>query len=103
MMWNNEKKQLDYYIGVSAQHANGDRTGTVPIVIKEGVYAVFVTPSATQHTFVDTVRSTWDWIYREWMPSNGYKRADGFELERYTESSHKYSETIYVPIKKERE
>lgn len=54
-----------------------------------------------QHNFVSTIRETWSWIYRDWLPNSGYIRADGFELESYIEVSKKYVEQIYIPIKKE--
>lgn len=103
MVWNVEKKRLDYYIGIRAEEAKGDITGTVSLNIVGGLYAVFDTKPTTQHDFVDTIRRTWDWIYRVWMPGSGYRRADGFEFESYVESSREYSEQIYVPLVKENE
>jgi AraC family transcriptional regulator len=96
--WNAEKNRLDYAIGVKEEHACGDRSNTVVLDIPQGMYAVFETPSATAHDFVATIRRTWDWIYSDWLPQSGYRRAPGFELESYVESSRKYSERIYVPL-----
>ncbi len=99
MIWNSKKKSLDYYIGLRDEDANGDRTGTVQLEIKGGLYAVFDTPKATQHNFVNIIHRTWDYISREWLPSSGYIRAkDRFELESYVESSREYSERIYIPL-----
>lgn len=98
MKWNPQKNGLDYYIGINANYAKGDTTGTVLLNIAEGLYAIFDTPPATQHNFVNIIRHTWDWIYKEWLPNSGYHRASGFELESYVESSRKYSERIYVPL-----
>lgn len=103
MIWNADKGRLDYYIGIRAENASGDTTGTVSLDISEGLYAVFDTPPAAQHNFISTIRRTWDWIYQKWLPDSGYIRADGFELESYVESSKKYSERIYIPIKKEKQ
>ena len=101
MEWNFEKNKLDYFIGISANDANGDTSGTVHLEIAGGLYAVFDTPAATQHDFVINIRRTWDWIYGTWLPNSGYRRAKGFEFERYLETSREYSERIYVPLEKE--
>ena len=100
MRWNPEKQGLDYYIGIRAEMANGDISGTVRLNIAGGLYAVFDTPPTDRHSFVDTIRRTWDWIYGVWLPESGYRRGKGFEMECYVESSRKYSERIYVPIEK---
>ncbi len=101
MMWNSEKGRLNYYIGIKANAVNGDEQNTLKLQINGGLYAVFETQPVSQHDFVSTIRSTWDWIYRQWLPDNGYERAEGFELESYIESSRKFTERIYVPIRKE--
>ncbi len=101
MRWNTKKQGLDYYIGVRAEKANGDISGTVRLDIAGGLYAVFDTAPVEQHDFVDVIQRTWDWIYGVWLPESGYRRGSGFEMESYVESSRKYSERIYVPIEKE--
>ena len=101
MIWDNEKEQLNYHIGIKADVAKGDTTNTIQLKISGGLYAVFETPTATQHDFVSAIRSTWDWIYRDWLPNSGYHKAPGFELESYIENSRKYIERIYIPIEKE--
>lgn len=101
MRRNSEKNQLEYYIGINARNAVGNTDNTVMLNINGGLYAVFETAPSSQHRFVDTIRKTWDWIGNCWLPQNGYKRRNDFELERYTESSRTYSETILIPIKKE--
>ncbi len=101
MRWDPEKKKLDYYIGIESHNAVGNTENTVVLNIKGGLYAVFETAPSSQHRFVDTIRKTWDWIGNCWLPQNGYKRRNDFELERYTESSKIYSETIFIPIEKE--
>ncbi len=101
MRWNADTKKLDYYIGIRESEAMGDMLGTVRLEISKGLYAVFETPTASQHDFVYTIRRTWDWIYKVWLPKSGYRRAEGFELECYIESSKQYSERIYIPLEKE--
>ena len=91
---------LDYYIGIREEDALGDTSETIRLEISGGMYAVFDTTPTSQHNFVNRIRRTWDWIYGVWLPSSGYRRGDGFELESYIESSRKYSERIYVPLVK---
>lgn len=98
MIWNGERDRLDYWIGIRSEEAKGDLSGTVRLEIQGGLYAIFDTPPATQHHFIETVRHTWDWIYQVWMPGNGYRRDEGFEWECYVEASRIYSERIYVPV-----
>ena len=103
MRWNREKKKLDYYIGIDARNAVENTANAVTLDISGGLYAVFETSPSSQHQFVDTIRKTWDWIGNTWLPQNGYKRRNDFELERYIESSRTYSETIFIPIEKEKD
>ena len=100
MRWNSKTKRLDYYIGIRAEEAKGDVSGTERIRIAGGLYAIFDTVPTGQHDFVATIRATWDWIYKDWIPNSGYRRAEGYELESYVEKSRKYSERIYVPLVK---
>ena len=102
MRWNREKKKLDYYIGIDARQAVGNTENTVTLDIDGGLYAVFETVPSSQHCFVDTIRKTWDWIGSCWLPQNGYKRRNDFELEMYIESSRTFSEKIFIPIEKEK-
>lgn len=101
MRWNADRSALDYFIGVRAEDALGDLSGTVRLESTGGLYAAFDTPSATQHDFVTTINRTWDWIYDVWLPSSGYRRAPGLEMECYTESSRTYTERIFVPLETE--
>ncbi len=101
MCWNAETKSLDYYIGVKSELVKSADENTVDLFITSGVYAVFDTPPATQHTFAEIIGETWNYIYRVWMPESGFKRANGYEFECYTEQSKLYTERICVPIEKE--
>ena len=101
MRWDAERGRLAYYIGVRQADAKGDRTGTVRLEIRIGKYAVFETQPAAPQDFVGVIRRTWDWIYGVWLPRSRYRRADGYELESYIESSRTYTERIYVPIERE--
>lgn len=92
--------KLSYWIGVREEHAQGDRTGTVRLPIRGGLYATFDTAPATQHDFVQTIHRTWDWIYDVWLPASGYRRGPGYEMECYTETDRTYSERIFVPLER---
>ena len=101
MIRNSQSSHLDYYIGVREEDAKGDRSGSIRLEIKGGVYAVFDTPKATHYDFVNTIHRTWDYISNVWLPNSGYTRAkDRYELESYVESSREYSERIYIPLTK---
>lgn len=99
--WNCEKNRLDYYIGIREVDAKGDLSATATLHIAGGLYAVFRTPPATQFDFVSIIHRTWDYIRDVWLPENGYVRTGGYELESYVEESQLFSETIYIPIKKQ--
>ena len=95
--YHSDTGKLDYYIGIRETDAEGDRTGTVSLLLEEAIYAVFDTPPASPGEFVNTIHRTWEYI-RRWIPENGYKRTGGLELESYTEQSHLFSERIYIPV-----
>jgi len=99
-VWNAERKRLDYFIGIRADQARGDCSGTLRLTIPGGLYAVFQTPPATQDHFVNTIHRTWRGIGTAWTPPAGFRRAGSMEFEVYTEESHTYSETIYIPLEK---
>ena len=90
--------RLDYSIGIRTEDARGDTEGTVHIETGGGIHAVFRTPPAGQHDFVEGIQRTWNWIYDVWMKKNGFRRGEGYEFERYTESSRVYYEEIFVPL-----
>ncbi|MBR4867393.1 MAG: AraC family transcriptional regulator [Clostridia bacterium] len=94
-------KRRSYAIGIRSEQAQGASQGTISIAIDGGLYAAFETQAADPISFVATIHRTWDWIFESWLPDNGYVRREGFEFESYVESSRLYSETIYIPIRKE--
>ena len=98
--WNSEKMQLDYFIGIKTDHAHGDTTGTMKIEIPGGLYAKFTTPPSSHFGFVNTIHRTWDYINHVWLPQSGYRRAGPCEFETYVETSRKYTEDIYIPVRK---
>lgn len=98
-LWNFEKGRLEYYIGILTERAHGDLTGTVQIEVEGGLYAVFDTPPADKYTFVNTIRRTWDYIMKEWIPQSGYAYPGDCDFETYRESSRKFSERIFIHLK----
>lgn len=92
--------RLSYWIGVREEHAQGDRTGAVRLAVPGGLYAAIDTVPATQHDFVQTIHRTWDWVYDHWLPASPYRRAAGFDVERYTEADRTYTERIYIPLER---
>lgn len=96
--WNAEEKKLDYFCGILKTEARGDLSGTVTLLVPDGLYAIFETPPSTHFDFVNTIHRTWDYIGRVWLPQSGFHRTGGIELESYIEESRTFSETIYIPI-----
>ena len=100
-IWNNEQNNLDYYIGIRSEQAQGDTTGTQTILINCGTYALFETPQTTHFDFVNTIHKTWEYINTIWQPQSGYQRTGGYDFESYIEESRVFSEKIYIPISEE--
>ena len=100
MKYSHQEKALHYWIGIRTEEATTRESDVERLTIPEGLYAIFETPPATQHAFSGVIRKTWDWIGNVWLPQSGYARRDSFELERYTESSKAFTETIFVPIER---
>lgn len=98
-VWDFEENKLDYYIGILTEHARGDLSGTVQLDVQGGLYAVFDTPRADKYTFVNTIRRTWDYILREWIPQSGYVYPGDCDFETYQENSREFSERIFIHIK----
>lgn len=98
--WRCAEKKLYYYIGIRAEDAQGDTTGTTTLSIAGGTYAVFATKPSGQSTFVDTIQRTWEYINTVWLRESGYGRTGGYEFEAYVEESRTYSQEIYIPVRK---
>lgn len=100
-LWNEGKKGLDYWIGIREADARGDRSDSLELPIDGGLYAVFETPASSHFDFVNNIHRTWNYINTVWLPNSGYIRTGGYEFECYVEESRQFSETIYIPLKKE--
>jgi AraC family transcriptional regulator len=83
---------------VRSDEAHGDIYGTTTLIIPEGLYAVFTTPSVSHFDFVATIHRTWEYINMVWLPESGYRRTGRFEFESYVEESRTYSERIFIPL-----
>lgn len=99
-IWNPDKGKLDYWIGIREEDALGDRRGSVELSVSGGTYAVFETPATTHFDFVNNIHKTWNYIGAVWLPDSDYERTGGYEFECYLEASRKFSETIYIPVRK---
>lgn len=95
-IWNGA---LNYYIGILKEQAKGNLSGTVEIIIPQGLYAVFTTPVSSQNNFVNTIHRTWEFINTVWLPVSSYERLSQPEFEVYTEDSRSFREKIFIPIR----
>ncbi|MBQ8510288.1 MAG: AraC family transcriptional regulator [Clostridia bacterium] len=96
--WRSQEQRLYYHVGIRREDALGDSTGTISLELNGGLYAKFTTPPAGHDDFIEGVQQVWAHI-REWLACSGWERSGGYEFERYVESSHIYSEEIYIPLK----
>lgn len=98
--WNKEANLLDYFIGIRAEDAVGDTSGTMQLQVSGGLYALFSTPPSSHFNFVNTIHRTWHYIFNVWMPGSEYRCAadHGYQFETYVEASRTFSEDIYIPI-----
>lgn len=77
--------------------------------IPAGLYAVFSPQPVFGdcHTFSETIKNTWKYIFEKWLPSSEYiLDPDGLDYEFYDERCHKdgpYTMDICVPVKKKGE
>lgn len=69
--------KLHYFTGIQVPNYNGVNS-PARITIEAGEYAIF-----TVHD-IATLRDTWLWIFREWLPNSGRRERNAPEFERYT-------------------
>lgn len=98
--WNTNQNILDYFIGIRTLEVVANIEDTMQIQIPGGQYACFKTPQTTHYNFVNAIHRTWEYINRTWLPESEYRRTGGYEFETYIEDSRKFSEDIYIPIKR---
>lgn len=87
--------EFDYMAACEVSGLSDRVNGMCMKVIPAQTYAVFPCTMAT-------LRQTYDMIYGSWMPTSGYRHADGPELELYNErfdpmdvNSEMY---VYIPV-----
>jgi AraC family transcriptional regulator len=97
-IWNDKENKIDYFIGINKENALGDLKGTVELLVKGGLYAMFRTPKTSHDNFINTIHNTWNFINNVWLPSSRFNRKIGYEFECYVEESRTFSEKIYIPI-----
>lgn len=93
-----EDSSFTYMVGVEMPVGTRVKPPLTAQEIPMMEYAVFATPPADKHTFVNTIHRTWGAIYQQWLPNAGVEHAGTHEFETYCEASESYSEDIYIPI-----
>lgn len=91
-----ETSEIEYMAGVAVEPTANVPEGMVSVDVPEQTYATFSCTLAT-------IQQAYEQFYHEWMPTSGYKRAPGPELELYGEDFDPTDETkqqmeICVPI-----
>jgi AraC family transcriptional regulator len=82
--------EFDYIACVEVDPLVDIPEGMVSHEIPEGTYAVF-------KGSLSTIQETFDYIYGEWLPVSGYRRAPGPEFELYNQDFER-DQTIYTYI-----
>ncbi|MNI61851.1 Bacterial transcription activator, effector binding domain [compost metagenome] len=95
--------------GYSLYHFSRVTDEMITVDVPEAGYAVFTTPPVdtsegkAQEEFVQTIKSTWKYIFEEWFPGSGYVYDEGkLNFEFYDERCHSRVDTvmeIYVPVR----
>jgi AraC family transcriptional regulator len=87
---------LDYMAGNPVSDGGNLPAGMSAWEIAEQTYAVF-------GSSIPTLPETFDTIFGEWLPSSGYKQAEGPLLERYGENFSPENPVvdIYIPVQKQ--
>lgn len=98
-VWNDEEQRVDYYIGIEAGNVKKNLEGTVNIHLSAKQYAVFDTPPGNKFNFVEMIKTTWNYVFNEWIPNSRYEYTGGPDFETYIEDSKCYLEKIYITIK----
>jgi AraC family transcriptional regulator len=93
---NMETKEFEYVAGMAVERTAGVPEGMVSVEVPEQTYATFTCT-------LPTLQAAYEQFYGEWLPSSGYRRAYGPELELYGEDFDPADETkqqmaICVPI-----
>ncbi|QQZ58817.1 AraC family transcriptional regulator [Paenibacillus sonchi] len=98
-----------YLLGVIVEDFSRVIDDMLTVNVPEAEYAVFTTPPVDtsegkdQEEFVQTIKSTWKYIFEEWFPGSGYIYDEGkLNFEFYDERCHSRVDTvmeIYVPVK----
>lgn len=90
--------QFDYSAGLEVDSTADMPAGMVALDVPAQTYAVF---SCT----IPTIRETYQDIYGIWLPTSGYVRAPGPELELYSEAFNSRDPAsvfdVYIPVLKD--
>jgi AraC family transcriptional regulator len=87
--------EFDYMAALEVERTADVAEGMTAWTIPAQTYAVF--PCT-----LDTIRETYDTIYQRWLPTSGYRHADGPEFELYDERFDTTNPAsmmfVYIPI-----
>ncbi len=89
-------EEFDYLAGIEVEPGTEAPEGFTIWDIPNQTYAVIACT-------IPTIGEVYQFFYQEWLPKEGYQRADGPEFEFYPENfENKETDTIYLylPIKK---
>jgi AraC family transcriptional regulator len=105
-----EDGTLTYLLGIIVTDFKNVTEDMLTIEVTEAEYAVFTTPpvdttkDTDQDEFAAIIKSTWKYIFSEWLKGSGYEYDETkLDFEYYDERCHQRRDTvmeIYVPVKK---
>ncbi len=92
-----EQGGLDHYIGVAADHYDGDEFTT--LTVPASAWAVF----EIEDSSTEKIQNTWGRIFSEWFPEANYELSEGPEIlwnEQMENPSTEQRSEIWIPVKK---
>jgi AraC family transcriptional regulator len=76
-----EPSRFDYLCGVEVSDASCLPADIQPFTLGKQKYAVFA-----HRGYLATLRSTWDHIWKQWVPNSGLRIGKGARIEKYSET-----------------
>lgn len=71
------------YMLFAYRNKNSNPEGFVEVTIPASTWAIFTTEKHTQEETSSVLQALIKRVYTEWLPTAGYKKIDGYELELY--------------------
>lgn len=92
-----DKGCFDYLCGTAAPLSGHDVVGKQNVIVPSGHYASFL-----HSGHISGIRSSWNKIYNDWLPSSGYRLINSPEFESYSADfdpvSCRGSVSIHIPV-----